>query len=329
MFAKLLRAGAAIALSVGVCLVTGCSSSKESAGQDKLTSSVGQYPPGPSGVNKPRVGVPPFDVTGAGGSNESNLDGLAADEMTTLLDQTGRFTVIERAQLKKLLDEQGLEGIVKSGELAKQGQVRGVDYLLIGKVTNLRVKQEKTGNNFGLAQIGGIINTGGADVKNSKTVITTDCGVDIRFVDPTNGQILTSNFSEYHKSDSAKSMGVSILGANAQSNADINLSQDDMGKILRLALDDALRKSLPKIDNFLRNQPRNTGANTGGAGNSTGSAAAGNPQNGAPANTANAAPANTGAPAGNTAVAGTKYCPECGTANPADAKFCSKCGHKF
>src|SRR5439155_4367266 len=86
----------------------------------------------------------------------------------------------------------------------------------------------------------------------AETTITTDCGVDIRLVDPSTGELLTSNFSEYKKTDSAKSMGLQILGANAQSKADIDMSEDDKGKILRLALDDALRKSLPKIDKFVR-----------------------------------------------------------------------------
>src|SRR5262249_14708363 len=151
------------------------------------------YPPGPSGVNHPKVGVPAFAVTTAGGfSNNGDLNGLAADQMTTLLDQSDRFKVIERAQLQKLLDEQNLEGIVKPGELAKQGQVRGVDYLLLGKVTDLRVKKEKKGNSFGLAQLGNLAGAGA--VNNTETIITTECGVDIRFVDPTTGELMTSNF---------------------------------------------------------------------------------------------------------------------------------------
>ena len=321
MFGKtLIHLAAGAALVVGGAI--GCSSSKESASRDTLTQNVGMYPPGPSGVDKPRVGVPPFQVqAGSGfGGGGGDLNNLAADQMTTLLDQTERFRVIERAQLQKLLDEQNLEGIVKPGELAKQGQVRGVDYLLLGKVTNLRVKHEKKGNGFGLAQIGGMVNMGGADVKNDETVITTECGVDIRLVDPTTGELLLSNFSEYKKTDSAKSMGLAILGANAQSKADIQLSEDDKGKILRLALDDAVRKSLPKLDKFLKNQPSKTAdaspANT-------------NPPANNAAVTNNAVTSATGAPAGNTAAAGKKFCPECGTANDAGAKFCAKCGHKL
>ncbi|MGN6625328.1 MAG: CsgG/HfaB family protein [Tepidisphaeraceae bacterium] len=294
-------------------LIAGCASSSESASQDQLTANVGKYPSAPSGVYKPRVGVPPFAVKAtsgfASGGSEAETDALAADEMSTLLDQSDRFQVIERAQLQKLLDEQNMEGIVRPGEMAKTGQVRGVDYLLIGKVTNLRVKSESNEHGFGLAQVGGIINLGGADVKKKEIKLTTEAGVDIRLVNPTTGQVLVSNFSEYNKTDSAGALGVDILGASANADADIQVSQDDKGKILRLALDDALRKSLPKIDKFLRSP----------ANQATGSDAAPAAAPGA------AAPA----PAGNTAVVAKRFCPTCGAEIPPGAKFCPKDGTKI
>ncbi|HEV7300283.1 MAG TPA: CsgG/HfaB family protein [Tepidisphaeraceae bacterium] len=295
-------------------LLMGCSSNKEAAQRDVLTENVGKYPPAPQGVNRPRVGVPPFNVKAEGGMAGGGLDTLAADQMTTLLDQTERFQVIERAQLEKLLDEQNLEGIVKSDELAKTAQVRGVDYLLLGKVTNLRVKTERNEKGFGLAQVGGeFFNAGGLDIKSKNVKLTTEAGVDIRLVDPTTGALLVSNFSEYKKTDTAGAMGVDILGASANADADIEVSEDDKGKILRLALDDAVRKSLPKIDRFLTNQPAK-------------------PASAAPA----AAPAAAAAPAvapaaatGGDAQAGKKFCPSCGAAQQAGAKFCPVDGTKI
>ena len=324
----IVRLSAGVALIVGAVAGIGCSSSKESASRDTLTENVGKYQPAPQVANKPKVGVPPFGVTTNGGiSNNGDLNQLAADQMTTLLEQSDRFRVIERAQLQKLLDEQNLEGIVKPGELAKPGQVRGVDYLLLGKVTNLRVKHEKKGNSFGLGQVGGLVNLGGAAVKNNDTVITTECGVDIRFVDPTTGELMTSNFSEFKKTDSASSMGLTILGANAESNADIELSEDDKGKILRLALDDALRKSLPKIDKWLQSQPAKTS-------DATPAPAAPSAPSPAPvvaptpAATADGVPPAPASPSP-ASLAAKKFCPECGTANDPSAKFCAKCGHKL
>ena len=290
--------------------LTGCSSSSETAAPDRaLSGNVGLYPPGPSGVAKPRVGIPSFKVTTAGSfSGGADLNDLAADQANTLLYKTGRFTVIERTQLQKLIDEQNLEGIVKAGELAKPGKVRGVDYLLIGRVTNLRVKQEHTSKGFGLAQVGGII--GGLDVKKKDTKITTDCGVDIRLVDPTTGEVMVAENSEFSRTDSAGAMGVAILGVNAEADASINLSQDDKGKILRLALDDAIRKSLPDIDAFLarRGNPTNSGTPTPPA---PGGAATGTPP-------AAVNPSES--------VAAKKFCPNCGHEVTPGAKFCPSCG---
>ena len=131
--------------------LTGCVTSSESAGAQNLTANVGNYGPAPSGIERPRLGVPGFKTSGKGSS--AALDQIAADQLTTLFVNSGRFRVIERAQLNQLLDEQNLSGIVKDGELARSGEIRGVEYLVLGKVTDLRVQAEKTGRNFGFARI--------------------------------------------------------------------------------------------------------------------------------------------------------------------------------
>lgn len=323
----------AAAISLGLMgLGAGCASSSESAQRDVLTENVGKYDAPPRNAPKPWVGVPPFDVkTGQGFSGGSgDLNSLAADQMTTLLDNSERFNVVERAQLQKLLDEQNLEGIVKPGEMAKPAQVRGVNYLLLGKVTNLRVKSENKSRGFGLAQVGGsLFNAGGADIKKKDIVITSECGVDIRLVDPTTGQVVVSSFSEYKKTDTAGAMGVDILGASAEADADIKIDEDDKGKILRLALDDSLRKAIPKIDKFL------TSGNVKGAAASMApsDATVGVGEAKATATPAAVTPANanTAAPVEKPAAASTakKFCPECGKEVAAGAKFCPADGTKI
>jgi curli biogenesis system outer membrane secretion channel CsgG len=238
----LVGAGLLATLALGAC-----ATSSESASSDAMTSHVGMYNPPPSVSVRPRVGVPPFSVSGDAAKREMNT--VAADQMTTLMVQCSRFNVIERAQLETLLAEQNLSGIVKPGEMAATGAVNGVDYLLIGKVTNLRVKTTKKDSSFGLGNIGNSI--GLTDVAKDDVEVKTDCGVDIRLVDPSSGAIVMANFSEFSRKDKATAYGIEILGANAKSSADISISEDDYGKILRLALDDALRKSLPKVDQWL------------------------------------------------------------------------------
>jgi curli biogenesis system outer membrane secretion channel CsgG len=329
------RLRASLAVFSGLILFAyGCSSTGESASRDKLTTNVGKYEPPPqTSAERPRVGVPAFKVQTAGGiKNTQNLPQLAADQMTTLLDQTERFDVTERAQIEQLLDEQNLEGIVRPDQMAKAGQVLGADYLLIGKVTNFRVKQDQTKSGLNLGGIGAAVGgnkygAGNSGFDQKKQRITTECGVDIRLVDPSTGRIAASHFGEFKRTDSAGALGVSVLGIGATSDAEVTIEEDDAGKILRLAFDDALRKMLPKIDAGLQKRgktPRSAKAPAAaavapvqdGGDDAGGDAAATPPAGSAPANNA-------------TGAAAQKFCGECGTKVAANVKFCPKCGAKI
>ena len=247
-----LRLGTAC-VALAALPLAGCVTSSESAGVQSLTANVGKYGPAPSGVDQPKVGVPAFKTTGSGSSRA--LDENAADQITTLLFNSDRFRVIERAQLDQLLAEQDLEGIVKEGELARQGEVKGVDYLLIGKVTNLRVKAEQSKRGFGIGRIP-IIGTrnslGAFDFKKKDSTITAECGVDLRLVNPTTGELFAANSSDYKRTDSIGAFGVQVLGVNADADASLEIDEDNKGLLLRLALDNALQKMMPKIDANLR-----------------------------------------------------------------------------
>ena len=280
----------------GLIALSGCASSSETAERDQLTLHVGVYPPPPPGLAKPRVGVPNFKIIGEGGSRR--LEEFAGAQLGTLAFQTRRFDVIERDQLDQLLTEQNLEGIVKSDELAKAGQVRGVDYLLYGKVTNLRVKAEKASRGFGLGNIP-LLGIGGFDYKKKDTKIVAECGVDLKLVNPSSGKVDAGHFGEYKRIDSVGAFGIEILGAGAEAEAELEISEDDKGKILRLALDEAVRKMLPDIDVVLEEYTKAAKA---------------------------AAPA-AAAPASDTAA--KKFCPSCGAKLEADVKFCGGCGAKI
>lgn len=276
---------------------SGCSSSSTTASSNSLTANVGQYPAAPAIRNRPRVGIPAFDVSGPSGGQQFNNS--TADVATTLAFRTGRFDVIERAQLQTLLTEQGLEGIVRPGELAKSGEVRGVDYLLIGRITDFRVRTERTGQGFSLGNIANVI--GGVDTETRNVEIRTEAGVDLRLVDPSTGAIVAAHFSDFSLSDKASSIGVQILGASATSDADLNISADDKGKLLRLAVDDALRKMLPDVDQLLITRDREMNASSGGSGAS-------------PAAAADAAAANFCTNCGDRLAGGARFCTACGTA---------------
>jgi hypothetical protein len=146
--------------------------------------------------------------------------------------------------------------------------------------------------------VGDIANT--FDYRSTSSRIAVDCGVDLRLVDPSTGQVLASNFGEYQRSDSIGAFGVSVLGFGTRADGDLEISEDSQGKILRLALDDCVRKMLPKVDRALA-------ARTPAA---------------APMQT----PAAPGGAGGSAEPAATKFCSSCGTKLAATAKFCTGCG---
>jgi curli biogenesis system outer membrane secretion channel CsgG len=325
-------AAKAAVVGFAVMLVgAGCASTKESAAEDTVTKNVGVYPPPPSGLEKVAVGVPQFKVQSVGFGGGSRLDELAADQMSSLLHQSRRFDVIERAQLEQLLKEQNLEGIVKPGELAKPGLVQGVKYLCIGKVTNFRIKVDETNKGAGTTNTGFLSSltksVGDVGYNQRDVKITTDCGVDLRLVDPTTGKVAVAHFAEFKRSDSAGGMGFSFGGIKTTGNADITITDDDAGKALRLALDDALRKMLPEIDQVLQEQAGKQPVNSGQSVTVAPAKNAAPPAGAAPA----VAPSNNIVPQqpAPAAVAGKKFCPECGKEIAAGAKFCPACGAKL
>ncbi|HVR75830.1 MAG TPA: CsgG/HfaB family protein, partial [Planctomycetota bacterium] len=221
--------------------------------------------------------------------------------------------VIERAQLDQLLQEQGLEGIVKAGEMARPAEVRGVDYLMIGKVTNFRLKAEKAQRGFGLGRIPvpGAGNLGVFDFKRKDSTITAECGVDIRLVDPTTGSIAAAKSKDYKRTDSIGAFGIDILGANADADATLQVDEDNQGLVLRLALDDALRDMMPILDRTLRGRAKTAKR-----------AEAPAPAEESPDPGSSLVP--TDPPAGGGTAA--KFCGGCGAKLTPGTKFCGGCG---
>ena len=138
---------------------------------------------------KIRVAVIDFDTEAltpswSYGWHVRNLARAAADALTTKLVQTGKFRVIERQQLDKILHEQDLAdtGRIDPSTAARIGKVLGVQAVIIGSVTEFGISE--TGGR--IPQIGrwkwghGI----GGKVVTGKTTVTA------RLVDTTTGEIL-------------------------------------------------------------------------------------------------------------------------------------------
>ncbi len=106
-----------------------------------------------------------------------------SDELVTELLKTNQFRLIEREQIDKVLNEQdfGTSGRVDNNSAAKIGKILGVQYLVMGRVTEFSFKSTEVG---GLSLKKGI----GLGFKNIKSNVA----IDARLVDTSSAEIISS-----------------------------------------------------------------------------------------------------------------------------------------
>lgn len=289
-----------IATVLSILALVGCgTSSQETVTRDKMPD-IGNYPPPPSGATtRLRAGVMEFEDK----SGQKVAD-AAGEQLETLALSSKRFNLIDRMAMKKLIKEQSLEGIVDPAELAKSGKIRGIDYMFVGSVTNFALKTEKTANHGGALDR---VIPGLAPVKidTSKTIITTDIGVDIKLINTTSGEIVSKQFGEVKKELSASAWGVRVLGIGGDARNNVQVDRDSQGKLMRYAVDEALRKMLPDIDDKISHPAAQV----------------------CPKCKTEFAPGSSFCTKCGTGAEATK-CGKCQAALELNAKFCGKCGTK-
>lgn len=96
---------------------------------------------------KPRIAVLGFDNNSTFTYWGDNLGAAAADELTTQLVRSGRFTVVERSQVNAILEEQhfGLSGAVNPATAAEIGKILGVQAVVTGSITQFSVDRRSGG----------------------------------------------------------------------------------------------------------------------------------------------------------------------------------------
>lgn len=159
---------------------------------------------------KRRIGVVDFENKTSYGQR---LGTAASDILVTELAKTGRFVVVERDKLNKLLDEQKLQssGVIDPKTVVQVGKVLGLNAIVTGAVSEFGVKTE--GSEYLLVQ--------------SKRQ-TAEVTVDIRLVDAETGQVVYADSGK----GTAKSGKGSVLGLGTRGGYDETLE----GKALRAAI---------------------------------------------------------------------------------------------
>ena len=135
-------------------------------------------------ADKVRVAVMNFENNSTWSYWGDNLGAAAADELTTQLFRSGKFSVIERAQIDAILAEQdlGASGAVTSDTAAQLGQLLGVQLILTGSITQFSI--ERVSGRFG--RLGG-------SYSRAETML------DVRMVNTTTGEILMAEEGQGQK----------------------------------------------------------------------------------------------------------------------------------
>lgn len=210
----------------------GCATSPAKAPEETGAAPV----PARSGPKK-RIAVARFDAAGSFVAVYGSWDvggGLAA-QLTTALIDSGRFIVVERAELAGVLREQemGLQKVVSKETAAQVSRVLGAQLLVKGAVTEFEQKAGGGGLRLGVGA-GGL---GGALGGQSTHGLV---GMDVRLIDTTTGQVLQSHRAEAK----LERKGVS---------ADINVNNVSFGgdQFDQTVLGQATRKAIEQAVGFI------------------------------------------------------------------------------
>jgi curli biogenesis system outer membrane secretion channel CsgG len=129
---------------------------------------------GPDQSLKPVIAVLAFDSKGA----PRDIDLKVSDVLTTALARSGRFQLLERERLQKVLEEQKLklEGLVDdSSKAAEIGQLAGAEALVFASISS--VTQQKSD-------------------KFAYDLIATEVRIDVRAVNTTTGKLMLAEFAD-------------------------------------------------------------------------------------------------------------------------------------
>lgn len=162
-------------------------------------------PPAPQ--DKVRIAVLGFENNSSWHYWGDNLGYAAADELVTQLFKTGKFTVIERAQIDMILSEQdfGQSGRVNATQAAAIGKILGVQVMVTGSITKFSIDTKS-------ARFGGI---GGSYTE-------AETNLDVRLIDVNTAEILFADDSE----GKIHLGGISGGGASFQQSFDAGLAQE-------------------------------------------------------------------------------------------------------
>ncbi len=201
------RLKSACSIFLAGLLATGCAPSTSVKQKEAMTI---DKPKGMVALKR-RIGVVDFENKTKYGANR--LGTSASDILITELAKSGKFIVVERDKIGKLMEEQkfGMSGAVDPNTAAKMGRILGLNAIVTGAISQFGETTE--GSEYLLAQ--------------SKRQLVK-ATVDIRVVDVETGQILYADSG----AGLAKKSSGGVLGLGTRAGYDETLE----GEALRAAI---------------------------------------------------------------------------------------------
>lgn len=191
--------------------------------------------PGPKRV----VSVGKFDSIGAFNAKYGEWDiggGLSA-MLTTALAESGRFIVVERAQLRQITTEQELKasGVSNPETGPELGKLAGVQFLIFGAVTEFGADDRGGGFSFGGARGGSNPLSAALSSQSASGAVA----LDVRIVDASTGQVT----EVYKVKEPLESSGFDLsLGAKGMSLGSNQFLRTPLGEAVRRAITQVVDK---------------------------------------------------------------------------------------
>lgn len=279
-------------ISIIVGLFLGCAGSRQASETEAFFNEPGRYPAGPLNAANPRVGVSVPAVEGASGfAQGAHLGEDAAGQLLWVADRSARFNLVDRVRLDEMLSQQGLNGMLQPGDLLRPAALRGLDYVLLCRVSSLSVRGEDPPEKVSVANVENLLHVSSPNPK-----ITATALVELRLIDPATGSAAAEIKAPFKRTGSPRSFGLTFATPEAAW-GELMLNDEQASQVLRVVLDDAMRQFLPQVDRL------------------------------PPATTASPLVAAS-APASRSALLKVR-CPECGFECTADDQFCPNCGARL
>jgi curli biogenesis system outer membrane secretion channel CsgG len=178
-----------------------------------------------------------------------------SDMLVQKLVEDGKYSVIERNALDKVLGEQNFSNSDRAdaSTAAKIGRILGVDAIIIGSITQFGRDDQHT--NVGAGGFGGYgskLGIGGIGTRKAKAVV----GITARLVNTTTGEILAAVTGTGESSRSGTSLIGAGAGGGSGGGAGLDMGSSNFGQtILGEAVKAAVGDAATQLDSKAANLP--------------------------------------------------------------------------